>query len=505
MQKFAPLRFKLFLLIFSFFLKLLASYAIPLQFKEGMLLRDSEIEETLASFLKPALLKQKIPLNINLCLVCSPVVNAFATPDQFIYFNTGLLENAGCAEEIIAVLFHELGHIVGHHGIQRMDALKNSRYHTILPLLLGAIAAGGTKNLEALNVGAALGMAMSDFSLCSYTRAQEASADQFSLNMLDQLNWPVQGMIDFMSKGEQRERFYFNYLYPYFRTHPFSKERLEAGKAYLEKRTKKEQASLEKRLNLDSGKVYLEDRLDLDAGKASLKKRTKKEQASLEKHLASAIKNQLPKHFSYLFQKLKVKVIAFSSSLNKALRAIEILDVPASLKDYGKAIVYYRLGNTAKALSALERFFASNPESAPFVYELKAQILFQESRTSEAIAAIQKALSYRPNDPLFITMEAQMMIESGKDQYLKKAVKDIEKILFSTHTLLPDPEIWHWLGVAYGRLNQKGRMRVCLAESAFILQDIEKAKFHITCAFNSLSSSDPYYQKAKDLKRILYE
>ena len=457
MQKFAPLRFKLFLLIFSFFLKLLASYAIPLQFKEGMLLRDSEIEETLASFLKPALLKQKIPLNINLCLVCSPVVNAFATPDQFIYFNTGLLENAGCAEEVVAVLFHELGHIVGHHGIQRMEALKNSRYHTILPLLLGAIAAGGTKNLEALNVGAALGMAMSDFSLCSYTRAQEASADQFSLNMLDQLNWPVQGMIDFMSKGEQRERLYFNQLYPYFRTHPFSKERLEAGKAYL------------------------------------------------EKHIASGVKKQLPGPFSYLFQKLKVKVIAFSSSLNKALSAIEKLDVPASLKDYGKAIVYYRLGNTAKALNALERFFASNPESAPFVYELKAQILFQESRTSEAIAAIQKALSYRPNDPLFITMGAQIMIESGKDQYLKKAVKDIEKVLFSTHTLLPDPEIWHWLGVAYGRLNQKGRMRVCLAESAFILQDIEKAKFHITCAFNSLSSSDPYYQKAKDLKRILYE
>ena len=98
-----------------------------------------------------------------------------------------------------------------------------------------------------------------------------------------------------------------------------------------------------------------------------------------------------------------------------------------------------------------------------------------------------------------------MMIESGKDQYLKKAIRDIEKILFSSHTLLPDPEIWHWLGVAYGRTNQKGRMRVCLAESAFILQDIEKAKFHIHCAFNFLPSSDPYYQKAKDLKRILYE
>ena len=49
-------------------------------------------------------------------------INAFATPDAFIFVNRGLLAFLSSEEQLAAVIGHEIGHVVGEHARRRKMA-----------------------------------------------------------------------------------------------------------------------------------------------------------------------------------------------------------------------------------------------------------------------------------------------------------------------------------------------------------------------------------------------
>ena len=68
-------------------------------------------------------------------------INAFAAPGGDIYVSRGLLRCAASEDEVAAILAHEIGHVVGKHGLQ---AIKKSRLTTALTsaaLTAGSLAA----------------------------------------------------------------------------------------------------------------------------------------------------------------------------------------------------------------------------------------------------------------------------------------------------------------------------------------------------------------------------
>jgi predicted Zn-dependent protease len=53
-------------------------------------------------------------------VVNTDVVNAFAVPGGYLYVNIGLIRAAENESELAGVIGHEIGHVVGKHGVKQM-------------------------------------------------------------------------------------------------------------------------------------------------------------------------------------------------------------------------------------------------------------------------------------------------------------------------------------------------------------------------------------------------
>ena len=74
--------------------------------------------------------------NAQLFLVQDDKINAFAAPGGIIGINTGLIQEAGSVDELVAVLAHEVAHLSLRHYVQTQAQEKAQA-----PLYLGAFIA----------------------------------------------------------------------------------------------------------------------------------------------------------------------------------------------------------------------------------------------------------------------------------------------------------------------------------------------------------------------------
>ncbi|BDB96157.1 M48 family metalloprotease [Candidatus Hydrogenosomobacter endosymbioticus] len=430
------------------------AFTFPIKFADGDILTDSEVQEVLKLFIDPMVRASGTKQKIQFFLVNSAHVNAMAS-DTNIFINVGLIEKSSCAEELIGVLAHEIGHIVCNHSIQMLEAAKNSRSKSVIPILIAAVVAGITKDVSALGQGFIMANDVHSLSLCGFSRMQESAADQFALSVLKKISWPTSGLERFIGYIAKTERSDDQNIY--FRTHPVSSERLQHMKK----------------------NPYLEQK--------DISKNTK-----------------LPKNFEQLFQIIKTKITAFTSPVSDAMQAVQNLKVNGDFKNYGMAIVNFRLGNTRCALESLNKFemSAGGAFNKPFIQEIRAQILFEAGKMHDAIREIKLALESRRSDQYMIQGAARIMVESNCVDDISSAIRNIERVLFIKGSDM-DAFTWQLLGRAYGKLNNHGRMRACLAEFYAASGDIDRARKEAETAVKKLPKSDVYYKRAREIMEIL--
>lgn len=121
-------------------------------------------------------------------------VNAFATPGAYIYVYTGLLVAADTESEVIGVMGHEMGHVVGRHSARQMvNALG---LNTIGTLALGQDP-GTVAKVAASLVG--------NGTMLAHSRADENEADQYAVRYSAAAGSDASGIATFFEKlrGQQ--------------------------------------------------------------------------------------------------------------------------------------------------------------------------------------------------------------------------------------------------------------------------------------------------------------
>ena len=149
-----------------------------------------EKQANIQALAKPFL--QKDPnLNAKLVFRSSNSANAFALPDGHIVFTDDIVHLAKNNQELMAILFHEIGHLKYKHLLRR--ALQDSMITLALILLTG--------DLDTIDLVTGLPTLLLDL---HYSKEFESEADYFAIQQLHDNNMPVDAFASIMKGLEEQ-------------------------------------------------------------------------------------------------------------------------------------------------------------------------------------------------------------------------------------------------------------------------------------------------------------
>jgi predicted Zn-dependent protease len=409
------------------------------------LIRDAEIENTIRLYSAPLFEAAGLdPSSINIYLVNDKSLNAFVASGQNLFLNTGLLLRAGNVSQVIGVIAHETGHIAGGHLSRVNDAIADAGAQTILGLVLGTAAAIGTGRAD---LGAAIAFGATEAGLRSflkYSRTQESAADQAALRVLDETGQSSRGLQEFLELLNENELLSYRHQGPYVRTHPLSRDRIEAIADHISRSPYSDTPSPEK-----------------------------------------VIKS---------YSILKAKLGAFIEPTTATLALYKETDASIEAR-YARAIAYYRLPDMKRALPIIDGLIAEYPGN-PYFLELKGQMLFENGRVKESLQSYQASVRIIPDQPLLLRALARVQIELNDPAYLDRAILNLRAAL---HREPKSPSSWRDLAIAYGRLGRMGQSSLALAEEALLKHDLGAAAFYASRAETMLAEGTPGWLQSQDI------
>lgn len=156
-------------------------------------------------------------------VVNDKTINAFATLGGRVYVHTGLIAATSSEAQLASVVGHEIGHIVGRHGLENVKRANSMKTQgtVIGATILGAIL-GGQQGAEA---GMALGSMVAGGFLMKHSREAEREADFLGLYNLKNANYNTGGMIEMFQMLQQVSKGGGGSLGSILASHPDPRER----------------------------------------------------------------------------------------------------------------------------------------------------------------------------------------------------------------------------------------------------------------------------------------
>jgi len=415
------------------------------------MIRDAEIESYLRAYIRPVFRAAGLHQNlVKVHVVNDSRINAFVAGGRHMFINTGLLISSPDPTVVIGVMAHETGHIVGGHLVQLRAAIQEAQIRSIIAFLLGAVAAAASRDSRVGTGVILLGQRVTEGTFFKYTQGQEQVADQYAIKILDRLGISAKGLRALLEKLRGQELLTIGRQDPYLRTHPLTRDRIEAIDAHL-KKSKYTNARLSPALMV-------------------------------------------------MHSRMRAKLIGF---LAPPQSVIDIYGRQPKTSEarYALAVAYHRNANLPKSLALIDSLLRENPRD-PFFHELRGQILFESGRPADAAKSYAVAVKYAPNEPLIRVGYAQALLEADTPAANRLALANLKEATRIDDTY---PLGWRLLGIAYGKQRNMGMASLALAEYYLLIGDIAALKGSVARADRMLPRGSPAWQRVQDIKSALRE
>ncbi len=408
------------------------------------LLRDTEIEETLREFTDPILRAGGLtPSAVDIYIVNDPSLNAFVTRGQNIFLHSGLILAAKTPNELKGVIAHETGHITGGH-IVRSDYGNRSAYGAILVaagLGLAAILAGDSE-AGALILGGSQQFGVLE--ALSYSRVNEAAADQYAFEYMERSGQSGAGLIAFFEKFRAQEVLSQARRYPYFRGHPLSADRIDA----LRERVR------------DSKYGEISDPPE-----------------DIHKH-----------------KMMQAKLRGFLNGPAEVYSRFPESDQSKPAR-YARSVANFKQADLRNAIKEIDSLIEDEPQN-PYFHELKAQILYESGQRTKAIEPARRALELRPDSPLLEIALAQATLETRDSGDYAKVVDLLKSALITEPS---NSYAWYLLADVYERQGQTPLAKYATAERFYALGNFQSARDFAQRAQEDLPRTLPQWRRASDI------
>jgi predicted Zn-dependent protease len=199
------------------------------------------------------------------------------------------------------------------------------------------------------------------------------------------------------------------------------------------------------------------------------------------------------------FQRVKAKLIGYIDP-KRAITLYPESDqsIPAH---YARAYAYHLGAYRDKALQEADALLATAPQD-PFFLEMKGQILLESGKPLEALEPLRAAVRQAPDQPMIAAMLGHALIATEKPANYAEA-KAVLKSAVSRDN--ENPFAWYQLGIVYENEGDTARAALATAERNNLQGNPKLALASARMAMRGIPRTDPYWIRAQDIAMVSEE
>ncbi|WP_188762426.1 M48 family metalloprotease [Sandarakinorhabdus glacialis] len=197
------------------------------------------------------------------------------------------------------------------------------------------------------------------------------------------------------------------------------------------------------------------------------------------------------------FLRIKGKLIGFVDEPPRvlALYPESNQSVPAH---YARAYAWHRSAYADQAAGEVDKLLAVSPED-PFFLELKGQILLESGKAAAAVPLLREAVLKAPNEPLIMTLLGHALISTEDPKNAAEAEPLLKRAIARDRE---NPFAWYQLGVIYDRKGDEPRAALAAAERYNLEGNAKGAAANAQLARGGLPKGTPDWIRADDIALV---
>ena len=199
----------------------------------------------------------------------------------------------------------------------------------------------------------------------------------------------------------------------------------------------------------------------------------------------------------YWYRRMQAKLSGFLDSPEWVLERVENAE-ETEFTLLRKAVALHRVPDTNGALSAMDRLIAMRPND-PFYIELKGQILLESRRPEQALTEYRRAVALAPNEPLIKAGLGRTLLQFGTKAANAEALKILQD---ARNDDLADAAVLRDLATAYERAGDTGMATLATAERYALVGNVSSAVSLATRSAAMLPEGSPGWLRSQDILKL---
>lgn len=195
------------------------------------------------------------------------------------------------------------------------------------------------------------------------------------------------------------------------------------------------------------------------------------------------------------FMRMKAKLFGYLGEPRDVLRVYPLTDnsVPAH---YARAYAYHRESQLDRARAETDALLMVDAND-PYFLELKGQILLESGQAAEALVPLRKATELTGYQPLIATLFGHALIATEDSAHFAEAQTVLKNAVARDRE---NPFAWYQLGTIYAANGDMPRARLASAEQQSLTGQMDAALMSAQAAEAGLPTGTPDWLRAQDIE-----
>jgi predicted Zn-dependent protease len=197
------------------------------------------------------------------------------------------------------------------------------------------------------------------------------------------------------------------------------------------------------------------------------------------------------------FQRVKAKLLGFVSDPRSTLNKYPETDKSTPAR-YARAYAWHKSSYPERADAEVNSLLKDNPDD-PYFLELKGQILLESGKPKEALESLRKAVAMAPAQPLISALFGHALIATEDERNFSEARQVLRSAIGRDNS---NPFAWYQLGIVYDREGDSARAALATAERYNLQGEAKLAMVNAEQAMLGIARGTPDWIRAQDIAMV---